>query len=335
MDAREIAGDLTSITRFDRHAYMRALEDVDRDAALHLVERCLSRGVSREAVVTELLAPAQREVGQRWEQGQWSVAAEHAATAITDAVLTALSFARPAPTRGSIVVACVEHEWHGMPARMTGLLLGDRGWRVIVLGASVPSQDIGRFVGERTVTAVALSCSATANLLPARRMIEATHACGIRVLVGGAAFGSTPERADALGADAWAGTADHAHAILERWDGDPHAAPRTEPRPDPDAMLLADATHEIAIGMSERLADGGASIGPLAGLLDDGSRTLQTIAAALLIGEPAIVADHVRWLRGVSAARGEEPEYVDVLLGALRQSVAGHPDAARIEALLA
>lgn len=334
MGAREIAGDITSVTRFDVHAYMRALEDVERDAALQLVERCLARGVPRDAIVLELLGEAQREVGARWERGEWSVADEHAATGITDAALTALSFGRPAPTRATIVVACVEHEWHAMPARMAGLLLGDRGWRVMLLGASVPPQDLGRFVGERHVTALALSCSSTANLLPARRMIESAHARGIRVLAGGAGFGSTPSRADSLGADAWASTVDRAHAILDAWDGDPGGTPRVEPRVDPDALRLADAAHDIAIGMSERLADTGTASGHLSRVLDDGSRTLQTIAAALITGEHAIVGEHLAWLQGVTVARGGEPSYVDALVDALRESVAGHPGASKIRSLL-
>lgn len=51
---------------------------------------------------------------------------------------------------------------------------------------------------------MALSCTLPSNLLGAARCIAAAHQAGRPVVVGGRAFGTTPHRAYALGADAWA-----------------------------------------------------------------------------------------------------------------------------------
>lgn len=74
-----------------------------------------------------------------------------------------------------------------------------------------------RILEEDRPAALALSCSLTANLVEAARSIDVAHRHGIPVIVGGAAFGDTEERATALGADAWSGAAEGAAAILDRW----------------------------------------------------------------------------------------------------------------------
>lgn len=79
------------ITDADRDAFLACLDGVDRDRAIDLCFSLRRTGATLEQIVDDLLAPAQREVGRRWEHGVWSVADEHAATAITDAVLSVLA----------------------------------------------------------------------------------------------------------------------------------------------------------------------------------------------------------------------------------------------------
>ncbi|HVL89717.1 MAG TPA: cobalamin-dependent protein [Actinomycetota bacterium] len=331
MTARDLARELRSVNRFDRHAYMRALEEVDFDTALQIVRRCLERGVPRDAIVGDLLGPLQEEIGERWEEGRCSVADEHAASGITESVVTALSFDRPAAQCGAVVMACVEHEWHSLPARMAGLLLADRGWQVTLLGASVPAEDIGRFTEGRSLAGLAVSCSTPATLLPARRMIEAAHAKGLRVLAGGRGFGTDGERARRLGADGWGANVEHAHRTLQAWQERPAGGPLVEPPLDREAETIAESTHELAIGMAEELAAAGAEhAGSLTRLLEDGGRALQMIASAAIVDEPGIVGEHIRWLRGVSAARYGEGRYVDTLIRALRAALKELPGTGRI-----
>ncbi len=52
-----------------------------------MVERLVQDGVEPIAVMVDLVAAVQRRVGQRWADGTWSVAQEHAATAIATSAL--------------------------------------------------------------------------------------------------------------------------------------------------------------------------------------------------------------------------------------------------------
>ncbi|MCW2606386.1 MAG: hypothetical protein JWO60_1079 [Frankiales bacterium] len=189
-------------------SYFRHLSDVDVRAASDLVLDLFDGGVPVDEITTRVLAPAQVEVGRLWEQGTWSVADEHAATAVTDGALAALTHAA-APPRGTasqhhLLVACVEGEWHTLPARMAAAVAAtDGSVRVTVLGPSLPAEQLRRRLGNGDVDVLALSCTLPANLLGAARCIAAAHDADVPVVVGGRAFGTTPHRAYALGADAW------------------------------------------------------------------------------------------------------------------------------------
>jgi hypothetical protein len=112
-------------------------------------------------------------------------------------------------TRGSVLVACVEGEYHALPARMGVERLRLDGWDVAFLGASVPAQDLQSFAARSDAEMVVLSCTVPLFLLGASRSIAAVADLGMPAVAAGAGFGHSPRWADQLGASAWIGpTAD-------------------------------------------------------------------------------------------------------------------------------
>jgi methanogenic corrinoid protein MtbC1 len=137
----------------------------------------LEAGVTVQELVLNLLGPAQAEVGRRWETNQWSVADEHAATAISDAILATLAWRVDAPDdHGQVVVTCAEGEWHSLPARMAAEVLRLQGWPVTFLGAFTPADHLRRFLTEVRPTGVLISCSVPIYLVGAQRSIQAAQA---------------------------------------------------------------------------------------------------------------------------------------------------------------
>src|SRR5690606_8203008 len=98
--------------------YLAAVAVGDRAGALEVVRRLQHGGASPLTVMTDVVAPAQQQVGELWATDAWSVAQEHAATAVSEAVLGLLGAQIPAPrdTTAPVVVSCVEQEWHALPA---------------------------------------------------------------------------------------------------------------------------------------------------------------------------------------------------------------------------
>jgi methanogenic corrinoid protein MtbC1 len=307
-----------------------------RDDAVELV-----RSAAREAglaVTVKLLAEVQRQVGDLWQHNELTVADEHAATAITDLALAAACLEaqrrRHAP-EGTVVVACAEEEWHVMPARMFAEQLTAAGWDVVFLGASTPAEHLQRFVAAERPAAVAVSCTVPIHLHGARRAISASHAVGVPVLAGGAAFGTDPARAAAIGADAWASTLDDAAAALSRWASNrpPLAAPRVDDAPalaaGAERPLIVERAMSALASRFPPLADYTAS--QLARTREDLDYILRFVEASLLTGDDSITTVFASWLKSVLAARGLPDGIVPLGIDVLHECLPeGRNEAARL-----
>ncbi|MFF3014946.1 B12-binding domain-containing protein [Streptomyces sp. NPDC057939] len=215
----------------------QAVRRGDEQVAAATVRRALDEGADPEDVLLDVIASVQGRVGAEWAANRISVAQEHSATAINDRAVALVALhpaARTEPVRGRIAVACVDGEWHGLPARLLAEVLRLRGWRVDYLGAQVPTHHLVAHIHRTGPDAVALSGSIATRLPTAHATITACQATGTPVLVGGAAFGTDGRFARLLGADAWAPDARTAADDLAR---------RPLPRPQPDHQPIDDLPH--------------------------------------------------------------------------------------------
>jgi MerR family transcriptional regulator, light-induced transcriptional regulator len=114
-----------------------ALDAFDESAAQSALDRLLS-GFSVEVVLREVVLTYLRELGDRWERGEASVAQEHFASQVLRGRL--LGLARNWDRGGGprAVLACMPGEQHDLGLIAFGLGLRDRGWRVTFLGPDTP-----------------------------------------------------------------------------------------------------------------------------------------------------------------------------------------------------
>lgn len=198
--------------------YVDALAAGDRHRAFAVVEAAVAAGLDLRTIYLEVFQPALGEVGHWWEEGTFTVAQEHLATAITQTAMGRLAgdLFFKAPTGGpSLLGACVGTERHALGLRMICDLLELEGWTTTYLGSTVPSEDLVRLILDRPPQVVALSVALTPHLLPLRATIEALRSraqtCPL-LIVGGRAFGGDAALARRVGADLTA--ADAAEAVV-------------------------------------------------------------------------------------------------------------------------
>jgi methylmalonyl-CoA mutase cobalamin-binding domain/chain len=188
-------------------SYARALREGDARSALATVDALIDSGASFDEICEEVLRPALYDVGERWERAEISVADEHLAAAISETVLACIGAlsAVPLDAEPRVLVACTDGESHALGARMVGETFAAADWSVHYLGASTPADALARAVVDRRADLLALSTTMTANLPAVARTIDAVHdaAPGVRVVVGGQAYGGDQARALAVGADAF------------------------------------------------------------------------------------------------------------------------------------
>jgi excisionase family DNA binding protein len=187
------------------HRVETRLLNGDEAGAWTVLEAAMTGGMSPETIYVSVLAPALRAIGDRWEAGEITVADEHQASAVALRLIGRLGprFARRGRKRGTIVVAAPAGDAHGLPVALFADLLRGRGFRVIDLGADVPSDALAASVaGLPGLLAVGLGATTQDNDPAIREAIAAVRAVSdVPVLLGGGAIGR-PEDAKAHGADA-------------------------------------------------------------------------------------------------------------------------------------
>ncbi|MDB1089222.1 cobalamin-dependent protein [Streptomyces sp. ACA25] len=304
----------SAVTAEVRAAFDRHLACADQDAAVALTLDLVERGVPAEAVLLDLIAAAQHTVGLRWAENKWSVAQEHAATYVSEQCVAALSAAVRRPGDGApereVVVACVDREWHALPARILAEVLRLRGFSVAFLGAHVPAPHLLTYLHENGPDLVALSCMLPARLPHAHRLIEAAHLAGTPVMVGGPGFGADGLWARTLGADLWAGSAVQAARLLaDRWP----------PALTGESALVHLADEEYGLLVRDRAAllqhlvdDLRERFPPMRAYteqsydatVEDLGHLLDFLAAGVFVDDETLLADFLAYTAAILASRG-------------------------------
>jgi DNA-binding transcriptional MerR regulator len=173
-----------------------ALDAFDEDAAQAALDRLLS-GFSVEAVLGDVVLAYLRELGDRWERGEASVAQEHFASQILRGRLLGLArgWARGAGPRA--LLACMPGEQHDLGLIVFGLGMRDRGWRITFLGPDTPLDTLSDTAAALAPDAVVLAAT-TPGRFESGRAALARLARTAPLWVAGA--GATPELAARAGA---------------------------------------------------------------------------------------------------------------------------------------
>jgi methanogenic corrinoid protein MtbC1 len=297
----------------------------DAEGVYALVGDLVDRGADLDDLA-DLVGAAQREVGRRWQRGEWTIAREHAATALAERALAMVAFEITEPAvRPTVLVACAEGEWHTLGPRVVADGLRRRRWDARFLGGSMPAEHLREHIDLERPLAVALSCAVPAALPGLQRSTAAVHEHGIPVLVGGRAL--TAARAAGIGADAWARDTRTAHEVLDRWW---HAPTGRLGAPDAEAVgahesLAADRaaivarTDALLVELLPWLAD--ATPAQRLRTREDIGHLLAATEAAVLADDRTILDEYLPWLVEVLEGHGVPAAVVHPTLRALATSL--------------
>jgi methanogenic corrinoid protein MtbC1 len=331
-----------------RDELWQAVDARDELTAARGVFDLLEAGLAAEDILLEVIAPVQHRVGTEWAAGRITVAQEHAATAIHDRVIAAMAHRatpkRPEsdgtgrPARATVTVACVEGEWHALPARILAETLRLRGHTVDFLGAQVPTPHLIAHLHRTAPDVVALSSSLPTRLPTAHAAITAIQATGIPVIAGGAAFAPDGRYARLLGADAWAAGAREAAEVLGRGLRRPHldaARPAVDDLPhlsDQEYTMVSRGKRQLVkntlAGLERRLpamrSYGEAERERTA---EDVAHIVDFLAAALYTDDARLFTGFLDWTGDVLEARGVPARVLLPGLELLRQELKDFPRA--------
>src|SRR4051812_5644967 len=136
-----------------------ALNRFDEPRAQAILDRLLAV-TTLEALLSEVVLPYLRDLGERWARGDASIAQEHFATAVLRGRLLGIARGWGVGIDPAAVLACLPGEQHDLGLIAFGLALRARGWRIVYLGPDAPIEtvdDVSRRLQPRLVVLSALS----------------------------------------------------------------------------------------------------------------------------------------------------------------------------------
>jgi DNA-binding transcriptional MerR regulator len=197
-----------------------ALDRFDEAGAQAALDTLIAR-LSFETVASEVVLPYLRELGERWERGDASVAQEHFATTVIRGRLLALARGWDRGIGPRALLACAPDEAHELGLLVFGLALRRYGWRITFLGADTPVETLSSTAHALDPVAVVVVAMASQKFEPLRGPLKQL-ARGTRLLLGGA--GAQTNFAAAVGAEVASGGPLETAADLAVEPRDPTAA---------------------------------------------------------------------------------------------------------------
>jgi MerR family transcriptional regulator, light-induced transcriptional regulator len=118
-----------------------ALDRFDAEEAHATLDRLFGTFVV-DTVLSEVVIPYLRELGERWEAGTATIAQEHFASSLIRGRLAGLARDWERGTGPLALLACAPGEHHDLALLAFGLALRARGWRIAYLGPDTPGESI-------------------------------------------------------------------------------------------------------------------------------------------------------------------------------------------------
>jgi MerR family transcriptional regulator, light-induced transcriptional regulator len=172
--------------------FLNALLEGNRNASSKIIFDLLKSGRDIKDVYENVIKPSLYQVGELWEYNKISVATEHLASAIVEAILNELyhEVISKEKKAGKVIVSCVEKEYHQIGIKMVSDIFEANGWNSYFLGANTPAKELISFAKIIKPDIIAISMSIYFHLPTLVMMIQKIRAelPDIPILVGGQAF---------------------------------------------------------------------------------------------------------------------------------------------------
>lgn len=192
-----------------------AILDGDVVGAKDGVQSALTTDLQPENILADGMIAAMREVGRRFEEGDYYVPEMLVAACAMQAALSLLKprlIESDVKSAGKVAIGTVKGDLHDIGKNLVALMLEGAGFEVKDLGVDVPPEKFVETIAVGDVNILALSALLTTTMPSMKTTIEAIRQSGMRekvkIIIGGAPV--TQHYADEIGADAFAADASSA-----------------------------------------------------------------------------------------------------------------------------
>ncbi len=170
-----------------------AVLEGDFDGVKTNVPAALEAGLDPNVVLNEGMIAAMREVGARFEAGDYYVPEMLIAARAMQSGMTLLKphlQKSDQKSNGRVLIGTVKGDLHDIGKNLVGLMLEGAGYEIIDLGVDVPAEEFVKKATELKPDVVGMSALLTTTMQSMRTTLDALTAAGLRnhikVIIGGA-----------------------------------------------------------------------------------------------------------------------------------------------------
>jgi len=197
-----------------------AILDGDEDRAQDAVQAALAANLQAEHILAEGMIAAMREVGCRFEQGEYYVPEMLVAAHTMQSALTLLKpylVAGNVKSAGKVAIGTVKGDLHDIGKNLVMLMLEGAGFEIQDLGVDVAPEKFVEAISTSDANIVALSALLTTTMPNMKTTIDCIQQAGLRhkvkIIIGGAPV--TQTYANEIGADGFAADASAAPGVVQ------------------------------------------------------------------------------------------------------------------------
>lgn len=215
-----------NISPLSPDAYIQALFDTDKPAALQIVEMALANGAAPEKVVFDIIIPGmERMIGAMISDNLVTLSQHFLAAQIAEEVVDRLlpMFAVVPEICGHVVIGTSHGDFHGLGKKIVSGCLRARMFEVTDLGINVAPErfvDVAVAAGAEVIAISSMMVHTATGERGAKRvrqLLQERNLEGqLRIIVGGAPYRFHANLFRDVGADAWADSAAEAPAVVAR-----------------------------------------------------------------------------------------------------------------------
>jgi methanogenic corrinoid protein MtbC1 len=181
---------------------LEMVADFDYSSAERELNRLAAATADPREVVHEIALPLMRITGERWHEGDFTIAQEHMVTALLTGMLTSMLrlYVNPKPA-ARVLLATPENEHHGFGILAAAMLTAAKGLGALHLGTNLPASEIVFAARSTEADAVLLGvCGAnTERVIHAMQEIRQGAKKRTQLWIGGSADETLLAAAEKLG----------------------------------------------------------------------------------------------------------------------------------------
>ncbi|MCU0488287.1 MAG: corrinoid protein [Anaerolineales bacterium] len=197
-----------------------AILEGDVSATKEEVQAAVDSGLEAGHILNNGMIAAMKEVGRRFEEGEYFVPEMLISARAMQAGLALLKpflASSQVKSAGKVAIGTVKGDLHDIGKNLVGLMLEGGGFEVKDLGVDVPAEKFVQAIQTDAVDIVALSALLTTTMPNMLATIEAVKQAGLRdkvkIIIGGAPV--TQEFANQIGADGYSADASRAVSLAQ------------------------------------------------------------------------------------------------------------------------